>query len=87
MDGKGHPLPASDEARHEKIPEHVERDKGRGDDPRQIIQPGPEAVDPEGRTYPYDGDSGEPSGEALVKDQRAHQDRGHSVAEAQADRR
>ena len=27
----GHPLPAADNARHGSIPEHVERERGRGD--------------------------------------------------------
>ncbi|WP_129793366.1 hypothetical protein [Sphingosinicella sp. CPCC 101087] len=55
--GKGHPLPASAEARHGEIPEHLEREKGRGDDPAGLTQPGEEAVSPEGEAYRY-GDLG-----------------------------
>lgn len=54
MTGKGHPLPASDEARHEEIPEGVEQDKGRGDDSKAAVQPDPEAVNPDGEPYRYD---------------------------------
>ena len=51
MTGKGHPLPRSDEARHDQIPEHLERDKGRGDDAEASAQPAV-AVTPEGEAYP-----------------------------------
>ena len=54
MSGKGHPLPASDEARHDEIPENLEEAKGRGSDSRPAVQPGPDAVDPDGRPYRYD---------------------------------
>ena len=54
MTGKGHPLPASDEARHNEIPEGVEEEKGRGDDSRAVVQPGPEAANPDGEPYRYD---------------------------------
>ena len=53
MAGKGHPLPASGEARHDEIPENVERAKGVGDDSAPVVQPGPEAADPDGQTYRY----------------------------------
>ena len=49
--GKGHPLPDSDEARHDEIPEHLERDKGRGDDAKAAIQPAGQAVAPDGEPY------------------------------------
>ena len=52
--GGGHPLPASDEARHREIPEGQERDKGVGDDDRAPVQPPPEAVAPDGEPYRYD---------------------------------
>jgi len=52
--GQRHPLPASDEARHGEIPETAEREKGHGEDEPELVQPGPTAVDPEGRSYPYD---------------------------------
>ncbi|MFL6843704.1 MAG: hypothetical protein ACJ8ER_02350 [Allosphingosinicella sp.] len=54
MDGKGHPLPASDEARHNEIPEDVEQAKGRGDDSRPVVQPGREAAAPDGERYRFD---------------------------------
>lgn len=49
-----HPLPASGEARHNEIPETFEREKGKGDDDPGIIQPSPEAVEPDGEPYRYD---------------------------------
>jgi hypothetical protein len=54
MSGNGHPLPGSEEARHKEIPEHAERDKGRGDDPAAVVQPEPDAVNPDGESYRYD---------------------------------
>ncbi|MDB5693947.1 MAG: hypothetical protein JWO81_3010 [Alphaproteobacteria bacterium] len=54
--GGGHPLPASGEARHEEIPEALEREKGRGDDAAGIVQPD-DAVNPDGKPYRY-GDAG-----------------------------
>ena len=54
MTGKGHPLPGSNEARHNEIPEHLAREKGRGDDPRPVIQPDMPAVAPDGEAYRYD---------------------------------
>ena len=65
-DRKGHPLPRSDEARHGEIPEHVERDKGRGDDPARVNRPAGEAVTPAGEPYRYgDLGRGPGSGDAL----------------------
>jgi hypothetical protein len=52
--GEGHPLPASDEARHDEIPETLEKEKGRGDDSRQVVTPGRVAVNPDGEPYRYD---------------------------------
>jgi hypothetical protein len=83
MTGKGHPLPGSDEARHNEIPEHLERDKGRGDDPASVVQPADEPVTPDGERYRY-GDLGrgpDESGSDIERDQHAHQDRGQSIAE------
>ena len=58
--GKGHPLPASDEARHGEIPEGLEAEKGLGDDPASLVQPSGEAVNPDGQPYPSgDKDRGE----------------------------
>lgn len=86
MTGKGHPLPGSDEARHNEIPEHLARDKGRGDDARQRIQPDGEPVEPDGETYRY-GDLGRGPGgtDDLAEDQAAHQDRGQGAAESGGD--
>lgn len=36
------------------MPETAEREKGHGEDEPELVQPGPTAVDPEGRSYPYD---------------------------------
>ena len=47
----GHPLPASEEARHGWIPEHLEEEKGRGDDPAARVQPADDPVDPDGEPY------------------------------------
>ena len=88
MSGKGHPLQGSDEARHEEIPEHIAREKGRGADAREAVHPDPEAVNPDGEPYRYDdlgrgpGSSGQP--DDIGEDQAAHQDRGQSVAEAES---
>ena len=71
-EGKGHPLPASGEARHNEIPEKLEAAKGRGDDAAEVATPDPEAVAPDGEPYRRDD---------LGEDQRAHQDRGQSIAE------
>jgi hypothetical protein len=62
MTGKRHPLPASDEARHGEVPEHLEREKGRGDDPAGLVQPGEGAVDPDGESYRYDDLGRRPAG-------------------------
>ena len=53
-EGKGHPLPASDEARHNEIPESAEAEKGQGDDAKPVVQPGRDAVNPDGEPYSYD---------------------------------
>lgn len=50
-EGKGHPLPASGEARHDEIPEGVERDKGLGQDPAETTTPHPKSVNPDGEPY------------------------------------
>ena len=64
--GSRHPLPESGEARHDQIPETYEREKGRGEDDRKVVQPasppnsnepdkdgdGPIAVNPDGEPYP-----------------------------------
>ena len=52
--GTGHPLPASDEARHNEIPEDIEREKGRGDDDPEVVTPDEPAVNPDGEPYRYD---------------------------------
>jgi hypothetical protein len=53
-EGKGHPLPASDEARHHEIPEGMEAEKGRGDDAKAVVTPGRVAVNSDGERYRYD---------------------------------
>ena len=52
--GSGHPLPDSDEARHNEVPEHLEREKGRGDDDPTVVTPDPDGVNPDGERYRYD---------------------------------
>ena len=52
--GKGHPLPESDEARHREVPERIEEEKGRGDEGKSVVQPHPEAVNPDGKPYRYE---------------------------------
>jgi hypothetical protein len=52
--GQGHPLPESDEARHNEIPEHLAEEKGRGEDGRKVVQPGEPAVNPDGEPNRYD---------------------------------
>ena len=52
--GKGHPLPESDEARHNEIPEDMEHFKGEGEDGRDPVQPHPTGVNPDGEPYRYD---------------------------------
>lgn len=54
MDGKGHPLPASDESRHGEIPEGSVEEKGFGDDSAERVSPAPEAANPDGEPYRYD---------------------------------
>ena len=84
MSGSRHPLPGSDEARHNEIPEHLEREKGRGDDPPAVVQPSGDAVTPDGEPYPYDDPS---ESDELATDQAEHQDRGQSLADAEAENR
>jgi hypothetical protein len=49
--GTGHPLPASDEARHDEIPESFEQSKGEGEDSKAASRRGEPAVDPDGEAY------------------------------------
>jgi hypothetical protein len=53
-EGKRHPLPGSDEARHNEIPEGAEAAKGRGDDSKPVVTPGRHATNPDGEPYRYD---------------------------------
>ena len=53
-EGKGHPLPESDEARHEEIPESLAEAKGRGEEGREAVAPSPTGVNPDGEAYRYD---------------------------------
>ena len=50
-EGKGHPLPASGEARHDEIPDSVASEKGVGQDPEAVTARHPTAVAPDGRPY------------------------------------
>ena len=52
--GKGHPLPESDEARHNEIPEDIAEEKGRGEEGREVVTPDPTGVNPDGERYRYD---------------------------------
>lgn len=56
MTGDGHPLPESEEARHDEIPESAEARKGKGDDGRAAVQ-ATHSVNPDGESYPA-GDLG-----------------------------
>ncbi|HEY0625168.1 MAG TPA: hypothetical protein VGD10_00385 [Allosphingosinicella sp.] len=53
-DKKGHPLPESDEARHNEIPEQIEEEKGRGAEGKAVVQPLQPASNPDGEPYRYD---------------------------------
>ncbi len=46
-----HPLPRSEEARHDEIAEHLEREKGLGDDSAAPVQPDKAHVTPDGEPY------------------------------------
>jgi hypothetical protein len=61
----GHPLPESDEARHNEIPEGMEADKGAGDDGRPVVQPLQPPVNPDGEPYRYDDLGRGPGAEGL----------------------
>lgn len=58
IDGAGHPLPASEEARRDLVPEHLVEEKGLGDDPAERISPPGKAADPDGELYEPGGDGG-----------------------------
>jgi hypothetical protein len=64
--GRGHPLPASAEARTGELPEHLLAEKGEGDDSGAAVQPAGDPVAPDGESY------------EIGRDQAAHQDRGQS---------
>ena len=49
--GSGHPLPSSEEAREELVPEHLVREKGRGEDETKSSQPQDGLTAPDGRRY------------------------------------
>jgi len=46
-----HPLPASDEARRDELPENLVDGKGTGDDSVEAVQPADLPVSPDGDTY------------------------------------
>ncbi len=52
--GTGHPLPESDEARHNEIPERLAEAKGRGEEGREVVTPDPTGVTPDAEPYRYD---------------------------------
>jgi hypothetical protein len=52
--GQGHPLPDSEEAREDEIPEHLVREKGHGDDAHVGVQPAGAPVAPDGERYEVD---------------------------------
>jgi len=54
--GTGHPLPESKEARHGEVPEHLEEEKGKGEDGAEMVTPEPHGVAPDGEAYPADPD-------------------------------
>ena len=64
--GRSHPLPASEEARTDELPEHFLAEKGEGSDSAAALQPEGDQVAPDGESY------------EIGRDQAAHQDRGQS---------
>lgn len=50
MTEDGHPLPESEEARHNEIPEEAEARKGEGDEGRPAVQ-ATQPVNPDGEPY------------------------------------
>lgn len=48
----GHPLPASEEAREDLVPEHLVAEKGRGEDSAAPSMPQDEFAAPDGTPYP-----------------------------------
>jgi hypothetical protein len=65
----GHPLPASEEARTDELPEHLREEKGEGDDAKGAVQPESDPVAPDGEPY------------EIRRGQGAHQDRGEGFVE------
>jgi hypothetical protein len=50
VSGDGHPLPESEEARHNEVPEEDESRKGEGDDGKRAVQ-ATRPVNPDGEPY------------------------------------
>ncbi|HEY0014111.1 MAG TPA: hypothetical protein VGB79_14815 [Allosphingosinicella sp.] len=71
--GTGHPLPDSGEARHNEIPEQLEAEKGRGQDPAAITTPHSEGVNPDGEPYRYDDLGRGPPTDKGVQDEPKHE--------------
>ena len=69
----GHPLPHSAEAKIDEVPEHLVREKGRGDDAPEATQSQGDLVGPDGEAY------------GLKRDQEEHQDRGQRWIERDDD--
>jgi hypothetical protein len=55
--GQGHPLPASDEARTDSLPEHLLSEKGKGGDDEAAARPAGDAAAPDGEHYPAGRDA------------------------------
>lgn len=56
-----HPLPASEEARGDELPETLVSEKGTGEDGVEAVQPAEKPVGPDGETY------GEPTGRSSIE--------------------
>ena len=56
----GHPLPASEEARRDQVPEHLVAEKVLGEDPAGRVQPAGNPVNPDGEPYAAPGEEGNP---------------------------
>ncbi|MDQ8758049.1 hypothetical protein RCO27_17620 [Sphingosinicella sp. LHD-64] len=56
-----HPLPASEEAREDELPENLVSEKGTGEDSVEAVQPAGKPVGPDGEPY------GEPTGRSSVE--------------------
>jgi hypothetical protein len=76
LSGTGHPLPESDEARHNEVPEHAAEEKGRGEEGREVVTPSPHAINPDGEVYRYDDLGRGPNAGKPLDPQQEDQDHG-----------